>query len=158
MLCEPMSPPSPPIEPANWQPVGSTRNTTYRTKAGASDILIVLPEPGLRDDVESARMNLAFQTSYADTVGRRCAVIVLLGSLLSQDADARRIYAAGMTPDRFFAASLVVTSPISRAIGSFFLGLTRPSVPTSMWGDFPKAIAWAESQRPGLAVGGLRTA
>jgi hypothetical protein len=132
----------------DWQPVGSTYNTDYCAKVGAPDILIVLPHAGLRDDGPSARANIDFQVGYSKELGRPCAVIVLLGSLTSQDAEARRIYAAAMQPDRFFAASLVVTSPISRAIGSFFLGLTRPSVPTKMWGDFPKAIAWAESQRP----------
>ena len=136
------------IDHADWKPVGSTSNTDYKTKLGAEDILIVLPRPDLRDDGPSARMNVEFQINYARSTGRRCAVIVHLGSLTSQDAEARRAYAAAMTPDVFFAASLVVTNPISRAIGSFFLGLTRPGVPTKMWGDFAKAIAWAESMRP----------
>lgn len=139
----------PPVpERPNWQRVGSTANTEYRTPRGAGDILIVLPEVGLRDDAASARMNIEFQVQYAARVGRPCAVVVLLGSLTSQDAEARRIYASGMQPERFFAVSLVVTSALSRAIGSFFLGLSRPSVPTKMFGDFDKAIAWAESQRP----------
>jgi hypothetical protein len=133
---------------SDWLPVGSTANTEYRAKQGAPDILIILPETGLRDDAASARMNMAFQTEYAERLGRPCAVIVLLGSLTSQDAEARRIYAAGMQPGRFYAASLVVTNPLSRAIGSFFLGLSRPPVPTKMFPDFDKAIAWAESQRP----------
>lgn len=133
---------------SDWSPVGSTANTEYRARPGAPDILIVLPEPGLRDDAASARMNTDFQTAYAERVGRPCAVVVLLGALASQDSEARRLYAAAMSSERFFAASLVVTSPISRAIGSFFLGLSRPSVPTRMFADFDKAIAWAESQRP----------
>jgi hypothetical protein len=137
---------------ADWVPVGNTSNTEYRCKRGAPDILIVLPEPGLRDDVASARMNMEFQTNYGQRVGKRCAVVVLLGALTSQDAEARRIYAAGMHPDRFFAVSLVVTNPISRAIGSFFLGLSKPPVPTKMFGDLEKAIAWAESQRPSGAA------
>ena len=138
----------PPIsDRSDWLPVGNTTNTTYRTKKGAADILIVLPEVGLRDDAASARMNIAFQIEYAEKLGRPCAVIVLLGSLASQDAEARRIYAAGMKGN-FFAAALVVTNPLSRAIGSFFLGLSRPPVPTKMFPDFDKAIAWAESQRP----------
>jgi hypothetical protein len=135
-------------EGSDWVAVGSTANTQYRTKGSAPDILIVLPEPGLRDDGPSARMNIDFQTQYVERVGRRCAVVVLLGALMSQDAEARRIYAAGMRTDRFYAASLVVTSPISRAIGSFFLGLSRPSVPTKIFGDLEKAVAWAEKQRP----------
>jgi hypothetical protein len=118
----------------------------------ARDILIVLPEPGLRDDGASARMNMEFQTWYAERVGRKCAVVVLLGALMSQNAEARRIYAAGMDPALFFAASLVVNNPISRAIGSFFLELSRPQIPTKVFADFEKAIAWAESQRPAEAT------
>ena len=133
---------------ASFQLVGNTSNTEYRTKPDARDILIVLPRSGLRDDGASARMNIDFQVKYAESVGRPCAVIVHLASLMSQDTEARRVYAAAMTPDHFFAASLVVSSPISRAIGSFFLGLSRPAVPTKMWGDIDKAIAWAESVRP----------
>jgi hypothetical protein len=133
---------------ASWQLVGNTSNTEYRTKPDARDILIVLPHSGLRDDGESARMNMEFQVGYARSVGRPCAVIVHLASLMSQDAEARRVYAAAMVPVHFFAASLVVTSPISRAIGSFFLGLSRPAIPTKMWADFHKAISWAESVRP----------
>jgi hypothetical protein len=136
------------LEQSDWKPVGSTSNTDYKTKPGSEDILIVLPRPDLRDDGPSARMNVEFQLNYAKAMRRRCAVIVHLGSLTSQDAEARRTYAAGISPENFFAASLVVTNPISRAIGSFFLGLTRPGVPTRMWGDFAKAIAWAESVRP----------
>src|SRR5512143_3645527 len=112
---------------ASFQLVGSTSNTEYRTKPDARDILIVLPHSGLRDDGASARMNIDFQVKYAQSVGRPCAVVVHLASLMSQDAEARRVYAAAMTPDHFFAASLVVSSPISRAIGSFFLGLSRPA-------------------------------
>ena len=141
-------PPSPLVEPSDWQTVGSTYNTDYRTKADARDILIVLPHTGLRDDGKSAQTNIDFQVKYSESLGRPCGVIVLLGSLMSQDADARRIYAAAMNHRHFFAASLVVTNPISRAIGSFFLGLSRPSVPTKIFGDLEKAIAWAESQRP----------
>jgi hypothetical protein len=136
----------------DWQPVGSTSNTDYCAKPDAPDILIVLPHAGLRDDGASARMNMEFQNSYVARVGRRCAVVVLIGALTSQDSEARRIYAAEMHPDRYFAASLVVTNPLSRAIGSFFLGLSRPPVPTRMFGDFEKAIAWAASQRPGDAA------
>lgn len=144
---------SPAVVDASWLLVGQTSNTEYRTKPDARDILIVLPQSGLRDNGESARMNIEFQVGYAKSVGRPCAVIVHLSSLMSQDAEARRIYATAMVPATFFAASLVVTSPISRAIGSFFLGLSRPSVPTRMWPDFAKAIAWAESQRPAAQPG-----
>lgn len=129
-----------------WTPIGETFNTRYYL--AAHDIAIVVPEPGLKDDGSSASVNMDFQTRWAVSSGTRCAVVVYLTNLLSQDSEARRIYAAGMDQNVFFAAALVVTNPISRAIGSFFIGLTKPGVPTQIFGSIESAVAWCESQRP----------
>ena len=137
---------APPTVPEQWKPLGRTFNTRYYLLF--DDVMIVLPDKGLKDDGASARVNMDFQTAYARQVGRRCCVIVVLDSLTSQDSEARRIYASGMQPSLFYAVALIVTNPLARAIGSFFLGLSRPAIPTKMWGDFDKAIAWAESLRP----------
>ncbi|MBZ5557557.1 MAG: hypothetical protein LAO77_09830 [Acidobacteriia bacterium] len=136
---------APPVVPAEWKPVGSTINTRY-FEAGR-DVLIVMPEQGLKDDGPSARANMDFQTRHALASGRRCAVVVMMSSLVSQDGDARRVYAAGMDPKVFFAAALVVTNPLARAIGSFFLGLTRPGVPTRLFESIESALAWVDTQR-----------
>jgi hypothetical protein len=107
-----------------------------------------LPDQGLRDDGASARVNIDFQSAYARMLGRRCCVIVVIDSLTSQDSEARRIYAAGMQPSLFYAAALIVTNPLARAIGSFFLGLTRPAVPTKLFESVEDAANWVASQRP----------
>jgi len=133
-------------EPApSWTPLGETLNTQYY--AAEEDIAIVMPQSGLKDDASSAGINIDFQTNWAKATGKRCAVVVCLFQLLSQDSEARRIYARGMDPNVFFAAALVVTNPISRAIGSFFIGLTRPGVPTRIVGTIDEGIAWCASQR-----------
>ena len=54
------------------------------------------------------------------------AVVVMMGNLLAQDAEARRIYAENMASGLFFGAALVTNSLLARAIGSFFLGLRSP--------------------------------
>ena len=102
--------------PEQWKPLGRTYNTHYYLLS--DDVLIVLPDQGLRDDGASAQVNIDFQSAYARMLGRRCCVIVVLDSLTSQDSAARRIYAAGMQPSLFYAAALIVTSPLARAIGS----------------------------------------
>jgi hypothetical protein len=136
-----------PVLPAEWKPVGSTRNTRY-FQVGA-DVLVVMPEQGLKDDGPSARTNIDFQTRHAVASGRPCAVVVMLTSLVSQDGEARRIYAAGMDPRVFFAAALIVSNPLARAIGSFFLGLTRPGVPTRLFDSIEPALAWVDTERDG---------
>ena len=136
--------------PEQWKPLGRTYNTHYYLLS--DDVLIVLPDKGLKDDGASARVNIDFQTAYARMLGRRCSVVVVLDSLTSQDSEARRIYAAGMQPALFYAAALIVTSPLARAIGSFFLGLTRPAVPTKLFESVEDAVAWVATQRPNSKI------
>ena len=143
-----MTPPS--SVPEQWKPLGRTFNTHYFLLA--DDVMIVVPDKGLKDDGASARVNMDYQTAYARLVGRRCCVVVVIDSLTSQDAEARRVYAAGMQPSLFYAAALVVTSPLARAIGSFFLGLTRPPVPTKLFESVEDAAAWIVTQRPASKV------
>jgi hypothetical protein len=140
----------PPIVPEQWKPLGRTYNTHYFLLS--DDVLIVLPDKGLKDDGASARVNMDYQTAYARLVGRRCCVIVVIDSLTSQDSEARRIYQAGMNPALFYAVALIVTNPLARAIGSFFLGLTRPPVPTKLFEAVEEAAAWVVTQRPGPKV------
>jgi hypothetical protein len=141
---------APPTVPEQWKPLGRTFNTSYYLLF--DDVLIVLPDKGLKDDGESARVNMDFQTAYARQLGRRCCVIVVLDSLTSQNSEARRIYASGMQPSLFYAVALIVTNPLARAIGSFFLGLTRPAVPTRLFESVEDAGAWVGTQRPTAAV------
>jgi hypothetical protein len=132
--------------PEQWKLLGRTYNTHYYLLS--DDVLIVLPDQGLRDDGASARINIDFQSAYARMLGRRCCVVVVLDSLSSQDSEARRIYAAGMQPSLFYAAALIVTNPLARAIASFFLGLTRPAVPTKLFESVEDAANWVATQRP----------
>jgi len=111
----------------------------------------VLPAAGARDDQASARENVAFQSAWARRLGRPGATVVMLGRLVAQDAGARRVYAAGMSPDAFFATALVVSNGLSRAIGSFFLGLARPRIPLRMFDSYEAALAWIDTLRPPAA-------
>ena len=140
----------PPTVPEQWKPLGRTFNTHYFLLS--DDVMIVLPDKGLKDDGASARINMDYQTAYARLLGRPCCVIVVIDSLTSQDSEARRIYAAGMHPSLFYAVSLIVSNPLARAIGSFFLGLTRPAVPTRLFESVEDAAAWVVTQRPAAKI------
>jgi hypothetical protein len=126
--------------------VGRTLNTDYFV--AADDVLIVMPHPGSRDDGETARENVRFQLDYARKLGRRIGTVVYVANLLSQDAAARKVYSSEMDPECVYGAALIVSNQLSRAIGSFFLGLARPPFPTRMFDGVEAAIAWLETQRP----------
>jgi hypothetical protein len=128
------------------KPLGKTSNTDY--SALDDDILLVAPHQGTKDHGTSARENVDFQTSWAVGTGRRCGVVVIMSSLTSQDGDARRIYAEGMNPQVFYGAALVVGNPLARAIGSFFMGLSKPKIETRLFDSIDAATAWLRSVRP----------
>lgn len=129
-----------------WKAVGKTTNTQYFLVD--PDVLVVMPDANLKDDGASATMNTDFQLAFARQFGRRLAVVVQMSRLLGQDADARRVYAERIDSSLFYAAGLVASSAMARAIASFFLGLTKPPIPTRVHDSFASALAWVAEQRP----------
>jgi hypothetical protein len=128
----------PTINP-DWKSAGRTSNTSYYM--AGDDALIVLPDTGLKDNAASARENTAFQLDVAKRLGRPLGLVVYLTSLLGQDAEARKVYAA-LDKEMFSGSALVVSNPLARAIGSFFLGLSRPAFPAKLVGTIEEGIAW----------------
>lgn len=116
--------------------------------AAGSDVLIVLPDPGLKDDEASARENVAFQIEFAKRAGRRVGLVVYLSSLSSQDPAARKVYAE-LDPELFLGSALVVANPLARAIGSFFMGLSRPKFPAKLVETIEDGIVWFSDMRAG---------
>jgi hypothetical protein len=54
--------------------------------------------------------------------------------------------------------ALLVGSPMSRAIGNFFIGLNKPLIPTRLFVSEPEALAWLRGFLPeggGAARGDL---
>jgi len=123
----------------DWKSVGRTSNTSYYM--AGDDVLIILPDAGLKDNAASARENTAFQIDVAKRLGRPLGLVVYLTSLLGQDAEARKVYAS-MDRKMFSGSALVVSNQLARAIGSFFLGLSRPAFPAKLVGTIEEGIAW----------------
>lgn len=138
------------LPPSSWSPIGTTVNTSYFLVD--DDIVIVFPEVGSRDDGASAKENVDFQMSYAESRGKKLGFVVVVTSLTSQDAEARRVYAEGMLPERCFGAALVVEHPLSRAIASFFMGLSKPKIPTRPVRSIDEAIALLRTMRPTVST------
>ena len=127
-----------------WKPIGRTSNTSYFL--AGEDVLIVLPDAGLRDNAMSARENTSFQIEATRRAGRPLGLVVYMSSLLSQDPAARKVYAS-MDASLFTGSALVVANPLARAIGSFFLGLSRPKFPARLVETIEEGIAWLGTLR-----------
>ena len=57
-------------------------------------------------------------------------------------AEERRFYARVETKDLFSAVAMLVDSPLSRVIGSFFLGLNRLPIPIRLFTSEEHALEW----------------
>jgi hypothetical protein len=126
--------------------VGKTAATDFAI--ADPDILIGTPKPGTVDNPETAKANVEFEANYARELGKRICVVILVDNLLSQDAETRRIYTEGLGGDILYGVALVTGNALGRAIASFFMGLSKPKVPTKIFDSVESAIAWAQSVRP----------
>lgn len=128
------------VDTSGWKPIGESSNSRYfEIEKG---LIAALPNPGARDDLASARNNLDFQHQYWRENGPG-VVLVFFDAMVSQDKEARSVYQTGTDPALMLGTALVGGSLLSRAMGSFFLGLSKPKTPLKMFGSVGDALAWA---------------
>ena len=129
------------IDTSGWEPVGETVNTRYYRVD--PEILACVPHMGSRDEQESARQNARFQLDYWKAAGHAGVVVVFFDNMVSQDKDARRVYQTEIDPAFVVGTALVGGSMLARAMGAFFLGLSKPRIPLKMFGSLADAKIWA---------------
>jgi len=100
------------------------------------------------DNPQSARVAVDFQIAYARKLGKKCSTLVIMSDVLSQDAETRRTYGEMSGTGLFYATALIVDNPLSRALGSFLIGLSKPQVPLKLFDTIEKGIAWLQTIRP----------
>src|SRR5437762_3194721 len=73
---------------------------------------------------------------------RRRPVFVDISEISSMTRECRVYFAGPETAKVDTAAALLVKSPLTRAIGNFFMGLNKPLFPTRLFTTEADAIAW----------------
>ena len=125
---------------SKWSEIGRSDNTRYFVIERG--LLIGVPDDGSVDTEQTAIQNVDFQNQYfRDNDGG--IVIVVIDPMTSQDKGARTIYQSRPDPSIFWGTALVGGSMLSRAIGSFFLGLAKPKTPFKMFSKLEEALPWA---------------
>ena len=108
-----------------------------------------------RDDaqvtIEDARE--VIRASETLIQGKQRPVLSDITKLRSISREARSI-TSRTAVERYTAAAIVVGSPISRAIGNFFIGLHKPAIPTRLFSSVEEGLAWLREQSRGGAQSG----
>lgn len=132
---------------SRYKKIGETTNTEVYIAESDPDILIIVPREGTKDNRTDACENVAYYHRYARSLGRPCGSLVMMSNMLSQDAEARREYNT-LDPALIYGGALVVSNALSRALGSFFIGLNRPRVPTKLFDTMENGLQWLRTMRP----------
>ncbi len=131
---------------SQFEHIGAVAGSDYY--AVDPDIILIVPQTSMVDTPQTAQASADFQNAYARKLGTKCGIVVIMSNLLSQDAETRRIYRELGENGLYFAVALVVDSPLSRALGSFFVGLSKPKIPMKLFDTAERSIEWIRSMRP----------
>jgi len=132
------------VDASAWTKIGSTANAEFYEIE--PQILAVVPAEGCVDNAETAKASVYTQLAHLRSRGRRAGVIVFMDRILEQDAEARAVYRDLPDPAYQACFALVGGTAFGRAVGSLFIGLSPPRVPTRLFPDLADAIAWVRAR------------
>lgn len=124
----------------------SLNNAEYYLVDG--DIILIVPGPGFKDTPAQSRASVEFQNTIARQVGRPCGVVIVMMNVLAQDAESRRIYNEQGASGWYYGAALIVSNPLSRALASFLIGMTRTRLPIQLFDTIENGLHWLRTIRP----------
>jgi hypothetical protein len=90
----------------------------------------------LEGGLESTRISLEMVR------GKPLPLLCDLSNVGKMTIECRNHFAGEEHAKSFSRAALLVSSPISKIIGNFFMGLNKPIKPTRLFTDKSKAIKW----------------
>jgi len=109
---------------------------------------IVRAESKLQVELNLADAQEVISTIAAVSRGMRRPMLADLTGLKSMSRDARAYFAGPETASVQSAAALLISSPMARAIGNFFMGLNKALVPARLFTSKPLALEWLRSYLP----------
>jgi hypothetical protein len=120
---------------------------TARIALNQEGLLIVRIKDGARQSLSDAKENLA--AAVAETQGARRPLLIDIRTAQPLEADARHHYSGQTLVERFSALALLIDSrPFGRMMGSVYLRIARPGIPTQLFSDEARALEWLSGHHP----------
>ncbi len=95
---------------------------------------------------ERAKENVDAQERVRDILGKaKTRVLIDMAAISEISKEARDYFANERTASIQRATALLISSPVSRVIGNFFMGLNEPISPTRLFTDPREAIKWLQT-------------
>ena len=129
------------VDVSGWTRIGQLSNADFFEVD--EKVLAVVPFDGCDDNDVTARESVTIQLEHLRPRGRRAGIVVFMDRVLTQNAAARQVYRDLPDPACQACFALVGGTMFGRAVGSIFIGLHPPRVPTRMFATAEQAIEWA---------------
>ena len=113
---------------------------------GEDGILRSKCKPNAELSLEDAKAAIAEVSILCNGIAR--PILVDLAGTKSIHRDARNYFAGPETIEVECAAALLVGSPIARAIGNFFIGINKATVPSRLFTSEQEALDWLQQFLP----------
>jgi len=113
---------------------------TAKIWLGEDSIFRLIYSPKVEVKLDDAREITAAQ--YKLLKGKKLPLLADTREMKSIDREARQHFKSEEIPKTTSAVALLVSSPVSRVIGSFFLGINKPLHPVKLFTSEAEAIKW----------------
>jgi len=120
---------------------------TARIWIDDDDILHFGRLPGLMTASTKADAEAAMTAAWELAGHRRLPLLADVRTVKAIDREARAHLSGPEAARINLAIALLVGSPLSRAIGNFFIGLNKPLIPCRMFTEESAALAWLRGFR-----------
>ncbi|MFH1795906.1 MAG: hypothetical protein ABIK36_06570 [Pseudomonadota bacterium] len=107
---------------------------------GDDGIARIIHLPGAEVTLADAQETMAAYQKLNN--GRRLPLFIDTKKMKSLSRDARQFYASEEAAACASAAGIIVGTPVSRVLGTFYLGLSNPKLPSRLFSDDDEALAW----------------
>lgn len=116
------------------------KEPVFTTTLDKRGFIISKVRPGSEIGLNEAKGNT--QAVIDISGGANYPIFVDIREIKSISKEARDHFSMRGRKPNVTAIAMLVSSPLSRIIGNFFLGLNKPTVPTKMFTSEIDAIAW----------------
>jgi len=115
-----------------------TRNCSFHLDERG--FVVARVDDGASMELDDARA--ALDATFQVAGGVRRPVLVDFRGIRAESKAAREYFVSDEAVERYSAVAILIASPVSRVIGSFFMRLSRHRVPTRLCSSEADAIDW----------------
>jgi hypothetical protein len=100
-------------------------------------------EISIEDSLEELEI---YQTTYCKDVKR--PIVVDISNIKTVSKESRDIYSSEEMGKTISAAALIVSNPVSRILGNFYMGISKTRMPVRMFARTEEAKNWLKEFLP----------